>query len=111
MPRFTNDFFSTSFPDNLLPVVEELRRRVRRLVPKQMELGELHHLDYQFSVWWTLYQIGIANRAFKAFAPILVTVNDLIFPSSVIEWGSYEEIDEAMTVLRRSMLLDDISDV
>lgn len=100
-----------SFPEELLPVVAELRSRVRRLLGSPLVAFNVYDLSDGLLLWWRDNgEIGIGDASQKQFQPILVTINDKGRASSISEWGSKEEIDAAMQALRSHMILDDLAD-
>ena len=99
------------YPDELLPLVTELRSRVKRLLPGPGGTADYHYLGNDYGVWWKRNgEIGIGFTGLKNFDPILVTLEEMR-PVPVLEWGTRPEILKAMEYLRSQMILDDLADV
>lgn len=99
------------FPEELIPLVDEFRKRAKRLLVGPGGVLVLYRLNETMVLWWKKNEeIGVGDGSGKRFVPILVTMS-YASPAPVVEWGSEEEIQTMMEILRMHMVLDDLADV
>lgn len=112
MTGFMGGAFPPSFPEELLPLVKEFRRMVKRHFGKPRSVVEPVHVGETLLMWWSHQgEIGIGDGSKKQFEPILVTINDRADVHAVSEWGSVEEIQEMMRILKTHLVLDTLADL
>lgn len=100
------------FPEEFLPLVVEFRDLVRLYMKQPRSVADPVHVGDTMLMWWSEdNEIGIGDSQNKAFNPILVSTKDQPDVKSVSYFGSEEEIQNMMTMLRQFVALHALSDV
>ncbi|MGD9727074.1 MAG: hypothetical protein AB7V39_11855 [Nitrospiraceae bacterium] len=97
------------FPDELLPLVEEFRKRVSVLLGTPRLMDPFHLTDSMLLWWSPSGEMGIGDASQKEFRPILITSSDP--DDRVTVYTTLDEVQSMMDKLRQAMLLDTLAEL